>query len=62
MYLLMLAAWRPVIAWPGRLTPRAWHYDIVTINFWMGQVISRRLDGSQKVGIRPALGGQLRRL
>jgi hypothetical protein len=26
-----------------------WHYDIVTTNFWVGQVISSASDGSQKV-------------
>lgn len=26
-----------------------WHYDIVTTNFWVGQVISSASDGSQKI-------------
>ena len=50
-------------ACPAQAEAYPWHYDIVATNFWVGQVISSAPDGSQKIlGLRPQLGGELRRL
>ena len=59
---LMLAAATLVACAPAH-ADNPWHYNIVTVNFWIGQVIIhgfRRLP--EGFGIRPPLGGQLRRL
>ena len=49
MRLTVLAALAVSACVPAAHADGTWHHDIVTTNFWVGQVISSTSDGSQKI-------------